>query len=85
MQLTGGSIPPTLDTFFDFFFHVSVDGLTAGLHQAAHIDQGSINGQILAPDVFGLSFAAVFPNSPPLPPVVDIVSRTLPYASSRRS
>ncbi|MFG0252364.1 MAG: hypothetical protein ACF8NJ_05760 [Phycisphaerales bacterium JB038] len=60
-----------VDSFFDVFFTVQVDGITGGLHHVAHISPTSINAQILGPDLVEITFNAVFPFDPQLPPQID--------------
>jgi hypothetical protein len=77
-RLTGPTIPPTLDSFFDIFAHVAVDGITSigptELHHPAQIVPGSINVQILDPLHVGVQFTGVFAPDPDLPPQIDVVA-----------
>jgi hypothetical protein len=64
---------PTIfvDSFFDVFFTMQVDGVTGGMHHAAHIQPDSVQAQIIGPDLLEISFNAVFPLDPQLPPQID--------------
>jgi hypothetical protein len=59
-RVTGPAIPPTLDSFFDVFYQVSLDGITKGLHRHGRIFPESIAMQILNPTQMRVSFGGVF-------------------------
>ncbi len=71
-RLRGPSIPPTLDSFFDVFTTVSLDGLTGGLHRNARILPETIETSISGPNTFDVRFTALFEPDPLFPPVVEM-------------
>ncbi len=73
-RVTGPGIPPTLDSFFDIFFTVSLDGITGSLHHRGRITPGSIEVQVLGPTTLGVAFIGAFDNDPQLPPLVNQVN-----------
>ncbi len=78
-RVTGVGIPPTLDSFFDVFYAVSLDGLSAGgaIHRRAQILPGTITLLPTSPNSFRGTFRAIFPFTSGLPPVVEAVRLTI--------
>ncbi len=69
-RLSGPAIPPTIDSFFDVFYAVSLDGISGGLHRGARIFPGSVSVTPTGPTAMTVSFDGVF-ESGPLPPLMD--------------
>ncbi|MBL9119268.1 MAG: hypothetical protein JNL80_05055 [Phycisphaerae bacterium] len=69
--LTGPGIPPTLDSFFDVFYSVELDGLSNGLHRRAHILPNSFSITPMSPSTYGITFTARFPFEPGFPNVIE--------------
>jgi hypothetical protein len=72
-QLRAPGIPPTLDSFFDVFTSVSLDGIAGGLHRSAQILHDTIQTTITGPNTFEVRFSAVFEPDLALPPFVEMV------------
>src|SRR5262249_11553925 len=73
-RVFGGSIPPSLNTFFDVFFSLSLDGITSNLHHRGQIDTTSIHAQIVGSNTMNVSFTATFPSDPQLPSLINQVN-----------
>jgi hypothetical protein len=69
--LTGPGIPPTLDSFFDVFYSIELDGISAGLHRRAHILPNSFSITPVSPTTYGITFTARFPSLPTFPPFIE--------------
>ncbi len=70
-RLTGPGVPPTLDSFFDVFYAVSLDGISGGMHRAGRILPGTITATPTGPTTMNVRFTAVFEPLAPLPPSVE--------------
>jgi hypothetical protein len=67
-RLTGPMIPPTLNSFFDVFQCVSLDGIDAGLgHHKFQISAGTISVTPVTSTQFAINFMGQFPVDPMAP------------------
>jgi hypothetical protein len=73
-RLSGPSIPPMLNSFFDVFFSVSLDGITStGQHIPLQIIQPSVANALMPPSGLQLNFAGTFPSTPGVaPPIIRV-------------
>lgn len=70
-KLSGPDIPPTVDSFFDVFTTVTLDGVSNGLHRRATIVPGSFTYQPVSASQYAIGFTAQFPPLPGFPNVVN--------------
>jgi len=76
-KVTGPGIPATLDSFFDVFFAVSLDGISNGLHRQGRIFPNSIIVQEIGPQTFSVNFTGTFDPVNQLPPTIQQVTVNL--------
>ncbi|HMN97622.1 MAG TPA: hypothetical protein PKC43_13030 [Phycisphaerales bacterium] len=67
-------IPPGVDSFFDVFSIISLDGLSGGLSRPGRILPGSINLQPLGPTTYSVAFTGVFDPLPGFPLAIQEVN-----------
>ncbi|MDZ4831423.1 MAG: hypothetical protein SGJ09_14650 [Phycisphaerae bacterium] len=73
-KLTGPGIPPTLDSFFDVFYTVELDGISAGLHRRAKILPGTFSLVPMGATQYQVNFAAQFPPQVGFPNTIDRIN-----------
>jgi hypothetical protein len=75
-QMFGPDIPPTLDTFFTVFAHVTLDGITLvgpdDVFQKAQLPPGGASINVITPELVEMSLVGSVPFMPPLPPQMDV-------------
>lgn len=69
--LAGPGIPPALDSFFDVFYSIELDGISGGLHRRANILPNSFSITPFSPTTYGVTFTAQFPFEPGFPNVIE--------------
>ncbi|MDZ4755764.1 MAG: GC-type dockerin domain-anchored protein [Phycisphaerae bacterium] len=69
--LVGPGIPPALDSFFDVFYSVQLDGVSGGLHRRARILPNSFSVTPISGTQYGITFTAQFLPVPGLPPFIE--------------
>ena len=68
LRITGPGIPPTLDSFFDVFQSVSLDGIDTLLrHHRTTVIYPSITITPISPSTFSVNFTVTVPFDPALP------------------